>query len=541
MYKRMSFLLTVTFLLLSSAGLALAETPHMMTYQGFLTDSAGPVSGSRAMVFSIYSIEEGGTPIWSTGTINVDVDSGYFYYMLGSDSTIPPECFEGPDRWLGIQILPDNEMTPRTRLTSVPYAYQTLRADTARVGGGWVADQDQKLRTEVYPADSYAFVGVGTTTPEAKLHVTGTLPGEDLIRAGDSTLVIPDSGPILVGRMLHIQNYDLGYFGGSCSDDIFVEDSLAVLGLYSAGGYGDLGSAVTFGQVIDGSFSDKWGIVRENYDDPYGGNGLRFTYGTGANQALNSTKVRIDPDGDVAIGTEDPGQHRLYVESSNGGANGRTAHFINTNTVDGRGIYVENNSSQLTMLVSQKGEQPNGEIFRCDSWTGAWHPVFTVKNNGRTIIRGILELQTAGGSTAIELGEGLDYAEGFDVSGDPGIEAGAVLVIDPAHPGELTLSARPYDRTVAGIAAGADGLGSGVRLGANQFDLDVALAGRVYCNVDASFGAIQPGDLLTTSSTPGYAMKVTDHARAQGAIIGKAMQPLDFGQKGRILVLVTLQ
>ena len=80
-----------------------------------------------------------------------------------------------------------------------------------------------------------------------------------------------------------------------------------------------------------------------------------------------------------------------------------------------------------------------------------------------------------------------------------------------------------------------------MRLGSDRFDYDVALAGRVYCNVDASKSAIEAGDLLTTSDLPGYAMKALDYSRAQGAILGKAMEPLEQGQKGQILVLVTLQ
>jgi hypothetical protein len=69
----------------------------------------------------------------------------------------------------------------------------------------------------------------------------------------------------------------------------------------------------------------------------------------------------------------------------------------------------------------------------------------------------------------------------------------------------------------------------------------VALAGRVYCNVDATEEGVEPGDMLTTSATPGYAMKSTDYTRAQGAILGKAMQRLEKGEKEQILVLVTLQ
>jgi hypothetical protein len=150
---------------------------------------------------------------------------------------------------------------------------------------------------------------------------------------------------------------------------------------------------------------------------------------------------------------------------------------------------------------------------------------------------------TAGssGKRTMELGDGLDYAEGFNVTEPATIGPGSVLIIDPENPGKLALSRTPYDPKVAGIVAGANGLGSGVRLGAGEFDHDVALAGRVYCNVDATDSGIEPGDLLTTSATPGHAMKATESERANGAILGKAMERIEKGKTGRILVLVSLQ
>jgi len=48
--------------------------------------------------------------------------------------------------------------------------------------------------------------------------------------------------------------------------------------------------------------------------------------------------------------------------------------------------------------------------------------------------------------------------------------------------------------------------------------------------VDASYGAIEVGDLLTTSPTPGHAMKADDPMKAFGAVIGKALRPLEVGQ-----------
>jgi hypothetical protein len=58
--------------------------------------------------------------------------------------------------------------------------------------------------------------------------------------------------------------------------------------------------------------------------------------------------------------------------------------------------------------------------------------------------------------------------------------------------------------------------------------------------VDAQFGAIAIGDLLTTSPTPGHAMVITDQAQAFGAVIGKALRPLS-GGRGLIPILISLQ
>jgi hypothetical protein len=148
-----------------------------------------------------------------------------------------------------------------------------------------------------------------------------------------------------------------------------------------------------------------------------------------------------------------------------------------------------------------------------------------------------------GDDPVVEIGKGLDYSETFPLAQDE-ITPGMVTVIDPVNKGHLTISTQEYDSKVAGIVAGAKGLGSGVRLGSQAEgagDLAVALAGRVYCNVDTQYGDIKPGDLLTTSPTPGHAMKVKDFSKAQGAILGKAMEGLSGGGKRQILVLVSLQ
>jgi hypothetical protein len=137
---------------------------------------------------------------------------------------------------------------------------------------------------------------------------------------------------------------------------------------------------------------------------------------------------------------------------------------------------------------------------------------------------------------------GCDLAEPFQMSEEE-IPKGSVVVIDDKNPGRLKRSTQAYDTRVAGIVSGANGVKTGIALkqeGTLDQGENVALSGRVYVKADANFGAIKPGDLLTTSATPGHAMKASDPARAQGAILGKAMSALPDGT-GMVLVLVTLQ
>ena len=152
-------------------------------------------------------------------------------------------------------------------------------------------------------------------------------------------------------------------------------------------------------------------------------------------------------------------------------------------------------------------------------------------------------------TNVLEILGGSDIAEPFEIapaaSDGTAPIPGMVVTIDPERTGSLRVAQNAYDRTVAGIVSGANGVNVGMTLRQSGTVADgshpVALTGRVWCWVDADLGgAITAGDLLTTSQTAGHAMKVNDHARASGAIIGKAMSSLERG-RGLVLVLVNLQ
>ncbi|HZW09822.1 MAG TPA: hypothetical protein VFF69_07955 [Phycisphaerales bacterium] len=147
----------------------------------------------------------------------------------------------------------------------------------------------------------------------------------------------------------------------------------------------------------------------------------------------------------------------------------------------------------------------------------------------------------------LQITGGSDIAEPYTIApaGDVAPAPGMVVTIDPENIGRLRVAAGEYDRTVAGIISGANGVNPGITLTQTgtvaDGELPVATVGRVWCWCDAdSAGPVRPGDLLTTSPTPGHAMRVAEHDRSQGAVIGKAMSGLESG-RGMVLVLVGLQ
>ncbi len=155
--------------LLALLSQARADVPQMINYQGWLTDSTGaPLDTAVSMDFAIYDDSTGGTVLWMETHGNVTIDSGGFSVILGAISPIDGNVFAATDRWLDITVGGES-ITPRTRLTSVPYAYHTLRADTASTGGGWTDDGEVVRLTT-----SSDKIGIGTSSPTNMVHIVGS-------------------------------------------------------------------------------------------------------------------------------------------------------------------------------------------------------------------------------------------------------------------------------------------------------------------------------------------------------------------------------
>jgi hypothetical protein len=255
--------------------------------------------------------------------------------------------------------------------------------------------------------------------------------------------------------------------------------------------------------------------------------------------------MAVTPTGQLGLGTAFPNEN-LTIAGVPSFDNGLK---LTGNSVGGTGLALENTAAgghKYAVFSAGSGDGVGAGGFGIyDESAGVYRLAIGANGNvgiGKANPQATLDINGATQTKVLTITGGADIAEPFEMASGP-IQEGSVVIIDEDHPGQLGLSTRAYDTRVAGVVSGANGINPGLSLrqaGLHDSGQNVALSGRVYVRADGAFGAIKPGDLLTTSGTPGHAMKVTDYTRAQGAILGKAMSSLKAG-KGMVLVLVTLQ
>ena len=536
---------------------------NSINYQGRLVDSAGePLSGTWEMVFGLYNVSTGGTAL-ATDTHDVNVTDGLF--NTGID--FGTDYFDGRELWLGVTAKPDSEMTPRQELRPVPYALSLVP------GADIIGSAPVALHAESTHPSGRGIRGYATATSGTNYGVVGASNSPDGY-GGYFYNTNTTAGTGVYGKATG--SYGKGVYGKATDSGggINYGGYFTAAGKWGQGVYGkasgEYGHALHgtatgskgYGVWGEASGSEGKGVLGKATDTgdgyKYGGyfqaagkNG-RAVYG----HAMGSNAYAGYFDGDVyasdrvGIGTTTPD---TKVEIHGDGSSWTEGFLSIKNEGKDAGIRLYDSDSDVKHhIFNDNAFFDSLRIVPAGTYTAGGITITQGGNVGigtgtlvptsRLSVKGNIEIRSrTTGNLVAELGEGLDYAEGFDVSGESEIEPGSVLIIDADNPGQLALSDTPYDTKVAGIVAGGEGVGSGVRLGAGQFDYDVALAGRVYCNVDATEAGVEPGDLLTPSTTPGYAMKATDYEHTQGAILGKAMEKLEEGEKGQILVLVTLQ
>ena len=367
----------------------------------------------------------------------------------------------------------------------------------------------------------------------------------------------------------------------------------AVYGSNTAGGIGVKGSSDAY-QGVSGVSLTNAGVAGESNQfhaiygvchDPNNAGVIGINDGHGWGVTGRSDKVGVsgrNPRGDGVVGT---GQRGVVGSSQNQGgvgvfgfsetyigvvAESNQFHGVRASTVgkDSAGVFGVNDRvgwgviGKCDAFTGVSGQSANGVgvhgqggqlagffegAVRVNGELYVQNDRSAVRVDGPVLITGSTEINgpfTLGGTITVQSGGDVvfaDLAERFESSPGETVEPGSVVVLTES--GRIERCSAEYDTRVAGVVSGAGYFRPAMVLDNRQdntAEAQVALMGKVFCKADATKFPIRAGDLLTSSSVSGHAMRAGDREKRAGAVIGKALKSLTEGV-GLIPILVTLQ
>jgi hypothetical protein len=455
------------------------------TYQGFLRSSSGaPLSSTCNFTFKLFDSEIGSTQIGGASTASgVAVSGGYFTALVNSAGEFGGSAFTGEARWLEIAV----QCTGDPGYTTLaPRQALTLAPYASYAPTAGNADTLDGQHSSAFAGSAHGHWGEGWTGSGIGLSLSGGHTG--LVAVGSNTGVdgstSTTTGIGVMGRALASTGETYGVYGSSSSLD----------------GAGVYGSNSNFIGVMGKGLVGVWGEATSPAG--YGGYFLSQAGTAGYFESIDGLGVSI----------------------------------YSLNSV---GLRVQSNSYGDILQVGRGSDI----VFRVDGYGNA--SVDGGYHCGNNIDDGAGDLNEDEIAPCLYDSSPADFAEMLpSANASRPLEPGDVLII--GQDGRLTLSTETYQSSVAGVySTHPSYLGNGRMAGVEGY-APLAIAGVVPVKVCDENGAIQAGDLLTTSSLPGYAMKASPITvmditfYPSGVIIGKALEALP-GSDGIILVLVMLQ
>jgi hypothetical protein len=605
-FRSRKLLLASSLALSFFAGETRAQTTAF-TFQGRLNDSGVPATGNYDLELKLFDTPAPGTGTQVGPTISrpgVPVISGVFTVQLDFTAA----AFPGADRFLEVAVSPagsGNPLTildPRQPITPTPYALFSVNAATATnatnainatmATGNFTIPGDGtllgKLSVGQAAPSAYPLSVVGNTGTEENqaaaifsndspdtgvtiknstadgaawtLFSSGTgsvlegfpsptpVPGFGNgvfsiydVAAKKPRLMIGPSGSVLMPSGLYI-NTTAGIAVDaetrSGGEAVYAECLQSGNNCYAVEGYAPTGDYAAYFYGGKGVYAESDDAGKPGLDgNAYGAN----AYGV-SGESASYRGGYFKSDSNVI--------YSLYVDTKDGPTQG-TAGLNVRGTIRGEGNLVIGGSKagyvvDIMQNVDNEALAPGDVVVIVGNSTPVLGqiPVITVKKASGandTGLAGVVDevwfAPDAATKTAYEAQEeALRRANHARATARPEAAARRPKAVDvPRPPADITDAQGTLHTLPEATSAGPGGYVSVVTLGSFKM-----------VKVDANLGAIQTGDLLTTSSTPGYAMKAApvvvngvDIYRT-GTILGKALEPLDKGA-GVIKVFVTLR
>jgi hypothetical protein len=466
--------------------------PTVIPLSGELRAADGqPRTGNVLLVLSLYEGKDDTAPRWiEHQTVTLDAAGRYSVSFGGTrEEGLPADLFAGAagTRWVGLAVEGEPEQ-PRVALVSVPYAAKAVSADT--LAGKSATD---------FVLSSGLSEGVRAVLQEdgvaSAAAVVGTL---NYLQKGDGAAGTIDSSVFEIGGNVGIGTTTPAALLDVSSNTLSSDGVLTL----EAGGRLTAQAGNDLHIVAPNTRSIFFRIGSPDNPrveiDNIGRLGLGLS-GAPPSALLDASGTTISFDGILSL---EPGG-RLTTRAGND---------LNIDAPANRALFLRNGGAAKVTVDG------SGNVG-----VGTTSPAAKLHVAGDLMIDGNIAAKYQ------------DVAEWVDAA-EP-LEAGTVVIIDHAASNRVKAASRSYDSSVAGAVSPQPGLilgeaGAGKAL--------VAQSGRVRIKVDASFGAIRPGDLLVSSPTKGHAMRSNPAKVRPGMVIGKALEALPSG-RGEILTLLTLQ
>ncbi|MFN8481979.1 MAG: hypothetical protein U0768_02835 [Anaerolineae bacterium] len=498
------------------------------TYQGRLARNGIPIGGNAPvacdMQFGLWdSLSEGGQLGITDIENGVTVANGVFTAQLNSSGLFGEYAFDGEERWLEVQVKCPGDadfvtLVPRQPITAAPFALSASQALGLRLP--FAAD----VNLSAAPV-SITNAGDGPAVYGEHNSSAGTTAGIVGLTASRT-----DDAAAVAGYATSSTGRTVGVYGESVSTQVVAGDKV--------GGGGDPVAYGVVGRTRASGGAGVYGTNDATTSTPTGVLGTVRAAGgrgvVGESDALSGFSVGV-------FGTSlSPGGAGGYFENTNGGigahiygqGSARDAAALRVRNVQqaaGMAAYLTNSSNFATAHFANGG---SGEVLYLQNGSGDF---IRAVNQPETDIK--FRVTTSGDVRAdgAFASPAADFAE--MLGGKAGLEPGDVLVV--GEDGELTQSTEPYQTSVVGVYSTAPGFVGGQAMGDSaKGKVPLAVVGVAPVKVTDENGAVRPGDLLTTSKTPGHAMKAKPDA-PNGTIVGKALEAHTNGM-GRIRMLVVL-
>jgi hypothetical protein len=343
--------------------LATSLSGQTISTQGVLRDSDGHSveDGAYVMTFSIFDLEAGGTLLWGPSTQTVQVENGIYQVVLGTDTPITSLNSDGSN-YLQISVGSET-MTPRLRLNVSPYELANLTGSSNALPGS-------------------GNVGIGTTSPQAKLSIVATGDNVDLLHFDENGDDLQEftfqgmfAGSAASGNALKLRSQwmdkimfwrgdgNVGIGTSNPGQKLDVDGNIRSTGTISNGAtnvgqYMEKGNATTTSLRFD---SDNYRI---------------YSGGSGA----SGTVMTMNESGKVGVGTTAP-DVKLHVNGGSdvalaGGGFIQSGESTGANiAIDNNEIMARNNGSATTLYLNADGgtvEMGGNAIIDGSADIGSW-------------------------------------------------------------------------------------------------------------------------------------------------------------------------